>query len=618
MAASSTRNCSSSSDYCRTKLTITDGVVNAVSRSCQSNASDHDIHSNAVPSVTTCTTVLDFKGNPTAKTECYFPCKGDKCSNVTIVSLKKCNSSCNNGNSGGSCDYISGKCVCNSGHYGEHCNLTKLAGAKRKCVQCTSASGMNCSNFAEANDCPDNKAFCSTTNTSLIDSSNKVVLTIVTKGCTQSPGVADECFFTDTFTDTPINNGGLYKEFTCVSTCDTDGCNKVVADGQKYTGKSAPKQCVICNDLTGSTQCNPGKTNVQTRSACPGSNLCNMSVTYLVSERTDLPYTSEPSYTLRSVTRGCASAAKDGYPVNKPRFLDIEVTITETCDVDGCNDKWPERPKCVQCESELDTNGFDSCLLNPPPPTACTYPYHKYCYIQDNGMTHNDITSIHGYRRSIKRGCSATILPNGCSTHTNFRGVKVDSCNMTCEEDECNVEPSYTLRSVTRGCASAAEDGYPVNKPRSLDIEVTITETCDVDGCNDKWPERPKCVQCESKLDTNGFDSCLLNPPPPTACTYPYHKYCYIQDNGMTHNDITSIHGYRRSIKRGCSATILPNGCSTHTNFRGVKVDSCNMTCEEDGCNVGFGRVMNNAGVIATHYTSAVVLFAIIGSLGNV
>ncbi|XP_077974388.1 uncharacterized protein LOC120330278 [Styela clava] len=472
MTASSTGSCSSSSDYCRTKLTITDGVVNAVSRSCQSNASDHDIHSNVVPSVTTCTTVLDFKGNPTAKTECYFPCMGDKCNNVTIVSLKKCNSSCNNGNSGGSCDYISGKCVCNSGHYGEYCNLTKSAGAKIKCVQCTSASGMNCSNFTEANDCPDNKAFCSTTQTSLIDSSNKVVLTIVTKGCTQSPGVADECFFTDTFTDTPINNGGLYKEFTCVSTCDTDGCNKVVADGQKYTRKTAPKQCVICNDLTGSTQCNPGNSNVQTRSACPGSNLCNMSVTYLVSERTDLPYTSEPSYTLRSVTRGCASAAEDGVPVNK------------------------------------------------------------------------------------------TIFPN----------IK----------------------------------------------EVTITETCNVDGCNDKWPKRPKCVQCESKIDTNGFDSCLLNPPPPTACTYPYHKYCYIQDNGMTHNNITSIHGYRRSIKRGCSATILPNGCSTHTNFRGVKVDSCNMTCEEDGCNVGFGRDMNNAGVIATHYTSAVMLFAIIGSIGNV
>nr|XP_039252577.1 uncharacterized protein LOC120329855 [Styela clava] len=338
-------------------------------------------------------------------------------------------------------------CVCYSGYTGEHCNITQASTIKRRCVQCTSASGMNCEDFNQAEDCLNGESFCASTRTTLIDSFDNIVgKPLVTKGCTNDFIVADQCFFTDVFTDSPISDGGLYKEYTCVSICDTDGCNNFSADGQKYTNKTAPIQCFVCRDLTGSGQCNPGSLSDEKRTVCPKSTLCKSTVTYLVSSKTDVSYYTEPSYTLRSVIRECALAEEtiphSNCTPGEIRGLSLKkVNCVETCDVDGCNDKWPGRKKCIQCSSDGNLEGFSKCLLTPPTATACAYPYQKYCTIQDMGMTNTSegLVGIPGYPTRILRGCSAINITNKCTNQT-IRGNQIDYCNWTCDDtDGCNI-----------------------------------------------------------------------------------------------------------------------------------------------------------------------------------
>nr|XP_039253320.1 EGF-like domain-containing protein comC [Styela clava] len=378
--------------HCSTKFTVTDGVTTGVVRGCALSTFGEDTHSDAVPTEDRCITALNAIGNPTATTTCYYHCSTpDNCNTENTASLKQCPNDCTSGSSHGSCNYITGVCVCNSGWSGTYCNTTVTttsSGASRKCVQCNSEIDSGCSTSTTSVDCPGTQAYCSTRTSTIFDGSDAVIHTVTTKACTADFKAVDQCVFNDIHSDSPINLASVgYSEFNCFSTCDTNDCNTNTADGMINGNEAVPLQCVVCSDTTGAGTCN----TATARQACPsGSTHCKHTAIYHISDRVYLSYAANPEYELISVVRECATAAvtRECTEASIGSLSFKKVTCTETCQGDGCNVGWPARPECITCSSHAtyDTDAYDECLKNPPIPAACSHPYHSSCIIHDSGL----------------------------------------------------------------------------------------------------------------------------------------------------------------------------------------------------------------------------------------
>ncbi|XP_039253325.2 uncharacterized protein LOC120330429 [Styela clava] len=423
--------------YCQTIVTIEDGIVTLLERSCKSPVSDADTNDEGIPTTEKCKTNIAAGSNPVQNTMCYLPCSTDYCNNQTISEFALCTSNCSYGIGGGSCDYLTGKCVCNSGHTGSNCDVEVQASALINCVQCNSETDTNCaSGSIKASPCPGAETYCSTTNTTIYDDTLTVVSFVVTRGCTTNFTAEDECSFSDVVSS--ISTTG-YKEFTCYSTCSSNGCNTNKADGLLDANE---KKHLLCNQCTSDTgDC----IDFNGRSPCiNGEKYCYAKVNYLISEREDETY-KDPAYKIQSVTRGCTSTVIPTKCVNTPvpRVSFKNVTCTESCQWDGCNTGWPARPKCITCSSNkviggYNRDGYDECLQNPPEATDCEFPYEQYCYIYDDGNEQGRGTSPTGYPRRITRGCSYRDVGTSCSYKT-LRGHTIQTCNRTCATDGCNV-----------------------------------------------------------------------------------------------------------------------------------------------------------------------------------
>nr|XP_026691988.1 uncharacterized protein LOC108949271 isoform X5 [Ciona intestinalis]XP_026691989.1 uncharacterized protein LOC108949271 isoform X5 [Ciona intestinalis]XP_026691990.1 uncharacterized protein LOC108949271 isoform X5 [Ciona intestinalis]XP_026691991.1 uncharacterized protein LOC108949271 isoform X5 [Ciona intestinalis] len=385
----------------------------------------------------------------TTETNCYYSCNTtDNCNSLKTNNLKTCTSNCSYSIGGGFCDYFTGKCQCNTGYSGVDCSAV-MAITYRSCVQCNSETDSGCETRKSVKQCPGNDEslpYCSATKTSTIDSAGNIIRNIVTRGCTSSFTSADECFFSKP-SDSSLSN---YTEYTCISTCDTNGCNTGTPDGIVDATEDKALYCVQCTGPQGTGSCQ----SMTTPTRCPSSTskYCVSTVEYYISETSDGMNTGPVQYELINEVRACSSesvAKGCSEPMNINTLSAKKVTCKETCTTNGCNIGWPARPRCSKCVSQSysssfssppDTyDGYDSCIFNPPSPVQCDFPYQQYCVAFHN-TKQLDSTGKSGYTETMMRGCSYQNHGNGCTDvgTANGFGYSYYSCNRTCETYGCN------------------------------------------------------------------------------------------------------------------------------------------------------------------------------------
>nr|XP_026691985.1 uncharacterized protein LOC108949271 isoform X2 [Ciona intestinalis] len=442
------RNCLPN-QYCQVQFTLQDGLPTNVLRGCVSPSSDQDdFSSSAMPASAQCVT-SPVLADTTTETNCYYSCNTtDNCNSLKTNNLKTCTSNCSYSIGGGFCDYFTGKCQCNTGYSGVDCSAV-MAITYRSCVQCNSETDSGCETRKSVKQCPGNDEslpYCSATKTSTIDSAGNIIRNIVTRGCTSSFTSADECFFSKP-SDSSLSN---YTEYTCISTCDTNGCNTGTPDGIVDATEDKALYCVQCTGPQGTGSCQ----SMTTPTRCPSSTskYCVSTVEYYISETSDGMNTGPVQYELINEVRACSSesvAKGCSEPMNINTLSAKKVTCKETCTTNGCNIGWPARPRCSKCVSQSysssfssppDTyDGYDSCIFNPPSPVQCDFPYQQYCVAFHN-TKQLDSTGKSGYTETMMRGCSYQNHGNGCTDvgTANGFGYSYYSCNRTCETYGCN------------------------------------------------------------------------------------------------------------------------------------------------------------------------------------
>jgi hypothetical protein len=154
-----------------------------------------------------------------------------------------------------------------------------------------------------------------------------------------------------------------------------------------------------------------------------------------------------------------------------------------------------------------------------------------------------------------------------------------------------------------RGCRAEALSGHGSCTTTGTDIAgsninvVTCDETCSGDSCNNDWPQRPKCMQCEGSFWSGGapladtspahWNWCALNPAPATRCPDPSYKYCYAYQKFVPDGDNEIKWGFSKEFSRGCLKEREVSRCWDKT-FRDEKwAHVCQFICSEDDCNQG-------------------------------
>ncbi|XP_076821729.1 uncharacterized protein LOC143468419 [Clavelina lepadiformis] len=428
-------SCTGPGAYCLTELTLEDGVVSKIKRSCTNEDSDFDKSSDERPNRERCVlTSNNLNGNPVEMTKCYIPCaNSQKCNTIGPKNLKLCDVNCG---FNGECNYITGNCVCKEGFSGGNCSTEDPAPDEtfRKCLQCETETGVEsgdyCESYRDSYECPDlEQRYCAVTRTRTYDQGGSQIRDIVERSCTADYVAADECFVSSRG-DQDVLPG---VEYTCISTCDTDGCNTGTPDGKFETNDPIrPLMCVVCSSQD-DLHCDTSTTI----ELCPSSAThCQSIVTYYKSDKTDLPFDVDPDYMLASVERSCSTSNLPTRCTSSTVGSSslVQVTCQESCQRDGCNTGWPARPKCSQCGcNRCESN--DECKLRPPEGTSCPLPYQEFCTILDiNHAVSDKISFVDGYPRSIIRGCSYKGIGNNCSSEG-----QIESCNKTCSVDGCNL-----------------------------------------------------------------------------------------------------------------------------------------------------------------------------------
>nr|XP_002129979.1 G surface protein, allelic form 156 [Ciona intestinalis] len=442
--------CTAAQTYCFSNFIIQDGLVLSAARGCADPTLDYDTTTTSNPTGPDC--VTSSLATHVDHTSCNYPCTTDNCNTVTTSGLSRCGTNdCNRALSQGYCNFFTGNCVCNTGFSGTECQTaaTAVTPAILFCVQCNSVTDSGCAAATTANACPNDvnsSAYCQTSRTLTIDAAGSIVRTVITRGCGNVQRTPDQCTFTSLL-DSRFTN---HHEYTCVSTCNTAGCNTGTPDGLITGTESKAMYCVVCSDPTGTGICNSFTSTTatsMTRELCPvGTTHCFMNSTYLIANREDLSYMdASPAYQLESVYRGCATAAVTkactsttitGTGLNR-------VVCQESCQTEGCNYRWPARPICTQCSTPPGTPPqYDSCLEHPPLATPCFAPYLDRCFHAAGSFHATRPVFASGYYKGAIRSCSWYDRGTGCSqisTGSTITGATtVRQCNVTCTTDNCN------------------------------------------------------------------------------------------------------------------------------------------------------------------------------------
>nr|XP_002128273.1 EGF-like domain-containing protein comC [Ciona intestinalis] len=419
--------------HCYTRFSVQDGIPTSVSRRC-SPAS--------LPTITHLCVVSFGSSLDIATTACSYYCNdGDNCNDLTTRNLITCPNNCGY-ISKGYCDYFTGNCVCAEGYQGTNCSTEIVVPPiYRSCVQCNGATDESCETNTQGSPCPETtltQPYCSSSKTSTIDKSGLVIREVVTRGCTARFTYEDECFFS-----APNDNvfSSEYTEHTCNSMCDTDNCNTNTPNGVIDGDESKPLYCFQCttsSESDGSQQSSPCQAQL---TRCPSdSTHCVSTVVYYISEITDRNYQVNPSYQLKSINRGCASAPRikgcESYTIGSLNAFNV--TCQESCQTDGCNTGWPSRPRCSICTSAVTgqsnnamSSDYDSCLINPPLGTSCPFPYQSYCVASVT-------KSGSGNSGFMARGCSSYNIGNACK-YIGDETFSYQVCNRSCTTNNCNM-----------------------------------------------------------------------------------------------------------------------------------------------------------------------------------
>ncbi|XP_039253186.2 uncharacterized protein LOC120330343 [Styela clava] len=403
--------------YCRTQIRLYDGIPKYVYRGCVSTLSDEDTTTTEIPSGDKC--ALDINTwDATTQTNCYFHCNTSGCNNVSIESLKVCNSDCGRNQNQGYCDYISGKCDCNKGIQGNNCTDSSVAN-RRKCVQCTTELDPKCEDNIISSYCSSGQSYCSAVHTTTYDLDGNIARSVFSKSCTSSPP-RSECKISRIRNDRGINTAG-YFENTCYSICNEDNCNANMNNQTVTTARTSNSlRCQRCSRFDGHD--------------CNGNTICQANASYCISTVVYVISSSgSSSYQLMSVIRDCATSDVPTQCTSKQLGTSnvTKVTCQETCKEDGCNTGWPARPKCHQCQSDYYSS--EHCVTGFSYTLQDCLPYQKYCTAQRT--TKKFQAGIISSR--IKRSCSNHDIGNGCSSYIH-NNVTIETCNQTCSTEGCN------------------------------------------------------------------------------------------------------------------------------------------------------------------------------------
>lgn len=450
--ATEARTTSCSAEHCSSKFTMKDGIVTKLSRGCANSDSD------------TCTTKLFPNSNTTVDdTTCDYLCNSNKCNTEKFDSLKTCENDCGDG----VCNYLTGECICYHGRSGSNCEVPgPNTTSARKCVQCDSDTHRDCNSSTDATDCPSNEyEHCSAARTSIYDQSDAEIRTIITRGCTKNFVAFDKCKYSDIHSDPGITKSGYY-EYTCMSTCSTDGCNVNTPNGV-VEKKEWEMQCVQCDD---DDACADETKTV----ACPGGTThCKSKAVYVISNQAEIDHRTPPEYKLLRTVRECATEPVKTHctETRVGRYLGFtEVVCEETCQDHGCNTGWPARPKCVTCSANSDNGHSGTCLDDPGAAEMCSFPYQSYCFSYKT--TGHDKTKM------------PMIAANGeqiLQQIKKFAGKSLKGISLPLTIATLLLEQTPP-RNVTRGC-SHYDPGTGCRKDPATGIEGCVY-TCSSDNCN--------------------------------------------------------------------------------------------------------------------------------------
>nr|CAB3262712.1 uncharacterized protein LOC100182188 [Phallusia mammillata] len=410
---------------CRMTFETEDGVIRSIERDCNSGSAQSLKCYSFVPS-----------GNTIHHTQCEISCNTTGCNNMLANDLQACASSCGS-TGGGFCNYYTGTCVCNAGYTGADCETVIAVTPTQSCIQCDEATEPGCASVTSTLCSSSSHNLCTASRTTLYDANGAAVRTTVTRGCIESFAVTnDECTFS-TPADTSLAG---FLEYTCTRTCKANGCNSFTPQGDA----PGPMYCHMCTGTSDTSTC---AQSPNTRTRCPSDQrYCYSRAIYRSSTaQSEITHNEIQGYQFVSIDRGCSSTAMASQCTNTtfPSSNGQLTTCQETCQTHGCNDGWPNRPKCIQCISDESSvaAGADDCLYNPLAARQCPLPYHQYCYYTDmgkSGQLNSQISENRGgYRRSMVRLCSVNSYGSTCTEFQNG-GVTFQRCNKTCDTDGCN------------------------------------------------------------------------------------------------------------------------------------------------------------------------------------
>uniref|UniRef100_H2YKK1 EGF-like domain-containing protein n=1 Tax=Ciona savignyi TaxID=51511 RepID=H2YKK1_CIOSA len=252
--------CVAPQTYCLATFTIRDGQVSGVERGCADPATDYDTTTTTIPTGPDCTTSYSTISSSADTTTCFYPCSAsDNCNSLSTLGLRTCTAGSNNCNSAtnqGYCNFFTGSCVCNAGFSGNECQTAAaVAVTTRSCVQCNSVTDATCETMTTSTPCPANVAsykFCEASWSHTIDSTGAVIRSVITRGCSNVQQTPDRCRFSGLMDSRFVG----HHEYTCTSTCESNGCNTFSPDGLITGSETKAVYCVVCEDKSGNGLCN--------------------------------------------------------------------------------------------------------------------------------------------------------------------------------------------------------------------------------------------------------------------------------------------------------------------------------------------------------------------------
>lgn len=368
----------------------------------------------------------------------------------------------------------------------------------------------------------------------------------VTTQCATSSTNGYSCTFSSAF------------DATCNNYCSTTDCNNVYT---QVTGSTTAKACVQCT----------GEDTSSCYSSPPTATTCPLATHQYCTTLHTVTLGSNGAKTHDVVFRGCsATDFDDGCQANAMQVdgnsatRETSVTCSKTCTTAGCNNEALPMTNLkgsgVVCKQCLSSHGACASYSDATCLAGQTYCYAKVIYTDGDYYHSTRDVDTFGYEVQIvyeERGCAASPVTGSCTT-------------------------------VTSDVAGS-----------NLNV-ISCDETCQGDRCNDAWPNRPRCSQCEGRYwdeatgttliastANNYFDHCKNTPPAPKQCPDPSYQYCYVSQKYIADGDNNVKWGYSSVFNRGCLKERAASKCYDYKWRDDREAHFCQFVCDKDDCNLG-------------------------------